>query len=350
MRVLITGATGFVGSHTTAALAAAGHDVKLFVRQPSRIGPALAPHGLTMADVEHAVGDVNDAASVTRALAGCDAVVHAGSAYAYGLPFWKWSALTRTNVQGTATLLRLAHEQGMDPIVYVSSSLALMQSAPGTVLTEDTPPGHPPEVYPRSKVRAEQIARAMQAAGAPVVITYPGGVWGPHDPHWGETSQLAEAILRGRMPFSMEGMTPFSDVREVAALHAAVLERGRGPRRYLVPSHNLTFDDVIGHVGRAAGRHIAAITLPSRAVLIGMLPVRVAQAISPFRWPLAYTQPWLISRRNTFAESRAQREFGIRPRPFEDSVRDTVRWMATTGRLPARHFDHRVIDRFRRPS
>ena len=333
MKVLITGGTGFVGSHTVAAVAAAGHRVKLFVRDPDRIGPALKPHGLSPSDCEHTVGDVNDTAAISRALHGCEAVIHAGSAYTYALPFWRSSALMKTNVNGTANVLRAAHQKRMDPIVYVSSSWAIVQSKP-TVVNEETPPGNPPDAYPRSKMRAERIARRMQAEGAPVVITYPGGVWGPHDPHWGETAQLVEQILKGKLPFAPpNGTSPFSDVREVARLHAAVLKPNLGPRRYLVPSHSPRFADVLRYVIDATGRDLTIITLPDRVVLWPLLPMYWLQALSPVRLPFSYAGPWYVTRSNVFDESRAQKEFGIEPRPFEDSVRDTVVWMASTGRL-----------------
>ena len=332
MKVLITGGTGFVGSHTVAAVAGAGHRVKLFVRNPDRIGPALKPHGLSPGDCEHAVGDVTDSAAVRRALHDCEAVIHAGSAYSYALPFWRSSALMKTNVDGTANVLRAAHEMRMDPIVYVSSSWAIVQSTP-TVVTEVTPPGNPPDAYPQSKVRAEMIARSLQAAGAPVVITYPGGVWGPHDPHWGETAQLVEEILKGKLRFVPDGTAPFSDVREVARLHAAVLERNLGPRRYLVPSHSPRFAEVPRQVIEATGRDLRVTTVPDRAVLWSILPMHWLQAVSPVRLPFSYAGPWYVTRSNIFGESRAQKEFGIEPRPFDESVRDTVAWMAGTRRL-----------------
>lgn len=334
MRVLITGGTGFVGSHTVGAVLAARHQVRLLARRPERVSPALAAHGRSAAEVEVAVGDVTDKAATRRALDGCDAVIHAGSAYALALPVWRSGALMTTNVQGTANVLRAAADLGLDPIVHVSSSWALVQPKPA-VLTEETTPDHPPDPYPRSKVGAEHVARELQERGAPVVITYPGGVWGPDDPYWGETCQFAESVLRGQLRVVPRGTAPFSDVREVARLHAAVLTPGSGPRRYLVPSHSPTMPEVIAAVAAAAGRSLPCTELPGAMVIASLLPLHWLQAVSPLRLPLPYAGPWYVTRRNVYGESRATREFGIQARPFTESVRDTIEWMRGTGRLPA---------------
>ena len=337
MKVLVTGATGFIGSHTVAAVKAAGHDVKLFVRNPTRIEPALKPHGLSPGDFEHATGDVNDIQSVRRALEGCDAVIHAGSAYVFNLPFWKSSALMKTNVEGTANVLRTAHEMGLDPIVYVSTSWVILQSKP-VVISEESPIGNPPDAYPQSKVRAELVARELQAAGAPVVTTYLGMTWGPHDPHWGETSNMVELTLKGRLRYTPDGNTPMCDVRDVAKLHAAVLKPGLGPRRYMAPSHSPLYTELIRLVGEAAGRDIKTSLIPPRALLWPARAMLLAQPVTPFRMPVPYAPIWYVTRSNMAAESRAQKELGIVPRPVEESVRDTVRWVASTGRLKASLF------------
>ena len=185
MRVLVTGGTGYVGSHTVAALVEGGHEVRLLVRDPRRVTAALTPLGLQAGDLDTIMGDVTDPAAVDRAVRDCGAVVHAGSVYS--LDSRDARRIRQVNVRGTDLVLGAAHRAGLDPIVYVSSTAALLRPN-GRTLTPDSPVGHPPGPYLGAKAEAERVARRYQEAGAPVVITYPGGCLGPHDPHLGPGS------------------------------------------------------------------------------------------------------------------------------------------------------------------
>ena len=223
MRVLVTGGTGFVGSHTVAALAAAGHEVRLLVRSPDRIAPALAPHGIS-GDVDHRVGDVTDADAVEAALSGCDAVVHAAAVY--NLDSRAYRATRATNVAGAQTVLTAAVAHGCDPVIHVSSTVALLRKR--ATVSPDSPLSRVRTVYVRSKVESEAVARRLQAEGAPVVIVQPGGVLGPHDPHLSDQVSRLREILRGRYPMWPAGGYHAVDVRDVAAVHAAVMRPGAG--------------------------------------------------------------------------------------------------------------------------
>jgi dihydroflavonol-4-reductase len=117
MRVLVTGGTGFVGSHSVAALVRSGHEVRLLVRSPQRIAPALEPVGVH--EVDSADGDVTDPVSVERAMEGCQAVLHAASVYSFRRRDAK--LMEETNARGTDLVLATAQRLGLDPIVYVSS-------------------------------------------------------------------------------------------------------------------------------------------------------------------------------------------------------------------------------------
>jgi NAD(P)-dependent dehydrogenase (short-subunit alcohol dehydrogenase family) len=192
MRVLVTGGTGFVGCHTVAALLAHGHQVRLLVRDPGRIAPALGPLGIT--EVDAVVGDVTNPATVQQAMEGCQAVVHA--ACVYSLDRRSAAVMAHTNPSGTNIVLGAAHRQGLDPIVYVSS-VGVFWPTTTTRLTAGSRLGTGVGPYTRSKVATELVARGYQQAGAPVVITYPAGVLGPHDPHLSDTVRAIRDVLRG---------------------------------------------------------------------------------------------------------------------------------------------------------
>jgi dihydroflavonol-4-reductase len=130
-------------------------------------------------------------------VADCEAVVHAGSVFS--LDSRDARRIRQVNARGTDLVLGVAHRAGLDPIVYVSSIAALLQPN-GQTLTPDSPIGRPPGPYLGAKADAERVARRYQEAGAPVVITYPGGCLGPHDPYLGHQLRQARNILKGRYP------------------------------------------------------------------------------------------------------------------------------------------------------
>src|SRR5262245_48999816 len=199
MRVLITGGTGFVGSHTVAAVVRSGHEVRLLVRRPDRVGAALAPFGIDVSDT--VTGDVLDAASVRTAIEGCDALINAAAVYS--LDPGQAKNVLATNARATAVVLDAAVDAGLDPIVHVSSYVARLPSR--AVVGPNSPVGEGAPAYPRSKAESESIARRDQGRGAPVVTTYPGAVVGPHDPYFGDSAFTLAMILRNRTPFALAG-------------------------------------------------------------------------------------------------------------------------------------------------
>src|SRR5262249_17295660 len=159
---------GFVGSHTTAALLGAGHDVRLLVRDPAKVDRVYAPLGVIVDD--RVKGDVLDPYSIVRALDGVDAVVHAAAVV--GNSRKRAAAGLHTTPTGAKNVLGAAVEAGIDPIVHVSSVASLFPP-PGPLIDLDTPVASPTSAYGRSKVGAEQLARGLQDLGAPITIFYP---------------------------------------------------------------------------------------------------------------------------------------------------------------------------------
>jgi dihydroflavonol-4-reductase len=328
---MVTGGTGFLGSHSVKALADAGHEVRLLVRSPARIAPALAPHGLD--GVDHVVGDVTDVASINRALDGCDAVLH--TANVYTLDPRRAQEMRDVNPRGTANVLRAAHERGMDPIVHVSSNAALMPS-PDRPLTPESPLGDPPGAYSQSKVEAERIARGLQEEGAPVVVVNPVGLLGPHDPHVGDFTAVARDILRGRLPFVVAGTTPMVDVRDAAAVSAALMEPGRGPRRYMASAGYVTMRDFATEASRLTGRRIPAVALPGRPMLAVGRGADWVQRKLGVRLPVNYEGPWFMVYGAKVDVSATERDLGVRFRPPSETLADTYRWLWEAGLVSRR--------------
>lgn len=327
MRVLVTGGTGFLGSHSVKAIIDAGHEVRLLVRSPARIAPAMAPHGID--GVDHVVGDITDETAVAKAVAGCDAVLH--TANIYTLDPRKAEEMRDVNPRGTRNVLQAAHEAGLDPIIHVSSNAALMPSV--GPLTPESPLGDPPGAYSQSKVAAERIAREMQERGAPVVIVNPVGLLGPHDPHLGDFTSVARDVLRGRLPFVPAGTTPIVDVRDVAAAHAALIRPGGGGRRFMVAGGYVTLKDFAEVASRLTGRRIRAVEVPGRPLLAaGRAADAVARTLR-VRLPVNFEGPWFMVYGAQVDASAVERDLGVQFRPPAETLADTYRWLVDAGHV-----------------
>ena len=331
MRVLVTGGTGFVGSHSVKALVDAGHEVRLLVRSRARMAAALQPHGID--DPEHVVGDVTDPRAVGRALDGCEAVLHAANVYAFDSR--RAREMLDVNPRGSGLVLRAAHERGLDPIVHVSSYVVHMPTR-DRVLRPGAPLGSPPGAYARSKLAAERIARDLQAAAAPVVIVYPGGVLGPRDPHLSDFVRIARETLRGRLPLLAPGSVPVADVRDLATVHAAVLERGRGARRYLAAAGNLSMGDLVAEARRLTGRRLPAAYVPGGLAIATGRAADLAQRTLPMRLPIDFEGPWVMVNAPHVDASATERDLGVRFRPASESLADTYRWLSESGLVTRR--------------
>jgi dihydroflavonol-4-reductase len=326
---MVTGGTGFVGSHTVAALHQAGHQVRLLVRTPAKIGPTLAPHGLTEDDVEQVVGDVTDKASVATALAGCDAVIHAAAAVS--LQVRDAEEVLEVNRTSAEVVLAQAVELGLDPVIHVSSIAALALPPEGEAVTPDSPIVTEGATYARSKGAAELVARRLQADGQPVVTVYPTGVLGPYDPNVGELTTAWRSLLRNLVPALPPGGYYVIDVRDLAAAMVAMLVPNQGPRRYLISGHHITTLESVAALSKATGRTFRVPTMPTRLAAAGGRLADAVGRVLPIRLPFGYEAVATLTLDPRCDDSRARDELGYSPRPLTESVTDTVRWMMDAG-------------------
>jgi nucleoside-diphosphate-sugar epimerase len=330
--VLVTGGTGYVGSHAIAALVAAGHRIRVLARDPERVGSALGPLGVD--GVETTAGDVTDPVAVERALTGCDAVLHAASVFS--LDPRRAEEMRAVNVRGTEIVLDTANRLGLDPIVHVSSELALLPPSDGEVLTPESPVGEPRWPYCQTKAESEAVAREYQRRRAPVVSVMPSAVWGPLDPHLGEGAALCANVLKKRYPIVTGGGMHISDVRDVAASLAAAMERGRGPRSYIVAGDYLSLPDIIRTLADLSGRRIRFLTVPNWFLAAFGRAADLAQRLVPTRLPWSGEGIWVMNCSARCDATKARTELGFDPRPLRATVADTVRWLVDVDELTRR--------------
>ena len=326
MKIMVTGGTGFVGSHTVAELLGRGHHVTLLVRNPELINRAAIPFNID--DVNLAPGDVTNPLSVENAAQDCEATIHCASVYSLDPRAAK--RINQTNITGTNIVLKTADKFAHDPIVHVSSFVALIGTK-DDVLSPASTPGTPPGAYFRSKADSDRIARQYQEKGCPVVITYPGSVWGPYDPHFGESCQMAKNILRRLWPIAPRGMIPITDVRDLARLHAAILEKGRGARRYIAPATNLKINEAIALFAALTRRGLPALSVPTWTLLKPTQALDWFQRVAPFRFPINYQAVYCAGLCHILDDSLTRNEFHILPTPIINTFTDTIRWMYQHG-------------------
>jgi nucleoside-diphosphate-sugar epimerase len=316
MRALVTGATGKVGHATLRGLLAAGHEARVLVRDPGRASGAL-PEGARVIR-----GDVTDAASLAPAVEGCDVVFNA-----MGLPE-QWLAdpaeFDRVNAIGTENVVRAAREAQVRRVIH-TSTIDVFHADQGARFDESAVAGYPKgTAYERSKQRAEELARAA-AGEMDLVFVNPAAVYGPGPP--GSASlerQLFEPIVRGRLPALVPGGFGVSYSDGVGAGQLLAAERGRSGEHYILCDEHLTLRQLAETVVRVAGRGRVPPTLPvplARALAaVGETVARISR------------RPPLVARGELFFllwnaapdSSRAQRELGWRPTPFETGLRVTL--------------------------
>jgi nucleoside-diphosphate-sugar epimerase len=315
MRVMLTGGTGFIGGHVTRALLDAGHEPILLVRDPAKLERQCALLELDPARLECAKGDILDRASVVAALDGVDACIHA-AAFTTLTPEEMPKALD-VNAPGSRIVLDAALDVGCDPVISVSS-MSVVFPPSGERLRADDPVHTGGAPYPASKADAELDARALQDSGAPVVIVYPGGVMGPRDLGVNVLEAMWTGILSSEYIMLAEsGGYLSADVRDTSDAIAALLQPGRGPRRYMMGGRFLDWNecaDVVDEVTGVARTRV----LQTRAEL--------EQQIEPEAVDIMLG---LVPS----DDEAFQAETGVRWRPFPETLSDLTAWLLESGRL-----------------
>jgi dihydroflavonol-4-reductase len=326
MKVFVTGATGFVGSHVARQLADQGAQLRVLTRATSNVANL---EGIA-ADV--VVGDLLQPEGLRSAIRGCDALMHVAADYRLWVRDPK--TMYAANVDGTRALLRMAREEGVGRCVYTSSVATMGFKSDGTIVDENTPVsltdmiGH----YKRSKFLAEQAAIEAARAGQQVIILNPTTPIGPQDVKPTPTGRIVVDFLNRKFPAYVDTGLNLVDVSEVARTHCAALQVGCPGERYILGGENLTLKQILDKM--------SAITeLPSPTMKV---PHAVAMTFAFFdemvtgrilgREPRATVEAVRMGRKKMFASSaKAQRELGFRVVPAYEALRSAIDWFRAHG-------------------
>ncbi len=318
MRALVTGAAGFIGSHVTSALAAAGAEVRAFDRVvPATLGPG----------IEFICGDLLDHDALRRALSGCDAVFHLAALYSYARD--DAAAMERVNVEGTRVLLE---QVGTRRVVH-TASCATCGPVAGRAATEaDSPARWELRVpYKRTKLAGERLALAAAANGANLVVVNPTTPVGPGDRRPTPTGKMVADVASGRArAYLASGALNVVAVEDVARGHLLAYEHGRAGQRYLLGGENLTMREVFAAICAAVGRTPPLLPVPwvlayAAAFGAGLFArepkLLVLDEVRVARWPML------------FDDSLARSELGYSSEPARSALARAA--TAAVGEHPA---------------
>ncbi len=316
-KTLITGGTGFIGSHLARALAARGDDLRLLIRSANP-----AEH-LAELEFERVNGEITDRRAVRRAVAGVDRAFHVAGTTS--MRRGAASKVIATNVGGTRILCEEALEAGVGRVVHCSSAAAIGPAPPRGRAdeTQAFPAAARRITYVYSKHEAEGEALRVAAHGLDVVIVNPTFVLGPDDPT-GTSMGLVRRFLQREIPVYVDGGINISDVRDVARGQILADEVGASGERYLLAGRNFTLQRLFADLERISGVPAPALKLPSG------LAQGAADAVERFGLPVPVSADEVRSASLwwTYTPAKAKRELGYRPRPHEETLADAVAWQS----------------------
>ena len=323
MHVFVTGATGFVGFHTVMALHKAGHSIRFGVRNAEKMKRLYAPYGIDTSDF--AIGEITDAEAIQQGLQGCDAVVH--TAAVVSMDPNKAEHMMHTNLTGTKLVIGGAVKLGIKSIVYVSS-VAAIYDPNADIINEATPLSHPNTAYGKSKQQCEMYVRGLIDAGANIAITYPSAVVGPQDPAMSEGNQSIKIQINIACVNTSSGQQ-IIDVRDLAAVHVGLLSQSLSGR-YVVGGEFLPWRELSATIDRVTQKTTRKLSVAKPLLMLGGILADWLGKLIPHNLPFSreammYATQWIYA-----DDSKVSKALDITFRPIDETLRDTIFWLAET--------------------
>lgn len=326
MRVLLTGASGFIGSHVAAELASAGAEVRAFCRTEPVSEAGVA---------DWQAGEVQDRTALRRAVAGCQAVVHTAALYSYARS--DAPQMEAVNVEGTRNLLDAAARAGVGRVVCTSTSATCGPVAGRPATEADSPPAWELRVpYKRTKMAAERLALEAAGEALEVVCVNPTTVVGPRDRGPTPSGKMIKDVVEGRMLGYLRGAgLNVVSVQDVARGHRLALERGRSGQRYILGSENLELRQAFDVVAQSVGLRSPWLPVPWTLAYAAAWGARVVGwALQREPRLLVLDEVRLARLSLHFSSEKARSELGYAPGPAAEALRAAACWFADS--LPRR--------------
>ncbi len=327
-RILVTGATGFIGSAVARHLNARGLPVRVLARATS------SRRNLEGLDCEVVQGDMTDAASMNRALEGVRWLFHVAADYRLWAP--DPNDIIRANLDGTRTVMQAALAQGVERIVY-TSSVATLRAPDEPVSVDETAPLAPGEgigAYKESKVVAERLVERMVAEeGLPAVIVNPSTPIGPRDVKPTPTGRIVIEAACGRIPAFVDTGLNLVHVDDVAAGHLSAMGAGRIGERYILGGQNASLRELLAEIAGLTGRKPPTVNLP-RGPLYPLAYAAEAVGRITGKEPFVTVDALKMASHHMFFTSvKAERELCYTARPYVEALRDGLDWFRGAGML-----------------
>lgn len=326
MKILLTGATGFVGAAVAHQLLDRGHEVRALVRPK---GDRRNVHDLALELVE---GSLQDEASLKKACYGCQALFHVAADYRLWVP--RPQDMYQANVVGTGMLMESALKAGLSRIVYTSSVATLGAQKDGSVADENTPVVESDMIgtYKHSKFLAEELVRKMvEEKNLPAVIVNPSTPIGPRDVKPTPTGRILVDSVRGKIPAYVDTGLNVAHVDDVAHGHILAFEKGRVGQRYILGGDNLALADILGLIAREAGFKPPTIKVPREPLYPIAFVMEMLARVTGQEPLLTVDSVRMAAKKMFFSSAKAERELGYTHRPALEAIRDALRWFKAQG-------------------
>jgi dihydroflavonol-4-reductase len=327
-KVLVTGASGFVGSAVARALIRSGYAVRALLRTTSPRA------NLANLDVEIAEGDMRDAAAVGRAMAGARFLFHVAADYR----LWARDRgeILSTNREGTRILMRAALDAGVERVVYTSSVATIACGKDGQPADETMRLAETCAIgaYKRSKVAAEAVVEALIAQdGLPAVIVHPSTPIGPRDVKPTPTGRIILEAAAGRMPGYVDTGLNLVHVDDVADGHLAALTGGAIGERYILGGQDASLARLLADIAALCGRKPPRFRI-SRPLVYPLALASEAVAHFTGREPFVTIDGLRMSKhRMFFSSAKAERDLGYKARPYGEALGEALAWFRDNGYL-----------------